>query len=403
MSAWLTIVGIGESGLGGLGDEAQRAIGAAAVLIAGRRHLDMVPEQAGQERLPWPHPFAGAYDMVLARRGTPVCILASGDPMLYGMGASLSRLVPPDEMRVLPSPSSLSLAAARLGWPLHEVTVVSVHGRPLELVHPHVHPQARLLVLSDSGNTPTALAALLCRRGFGASTLTVFEHLGSDAERRVAGRADAWSEGACAPLNVVAMECRAEVQAQVWSCLAGLPDEAFQHDGQLTKRDVRAMTLARLAPIPGQLLWDVGAGCGSIGIEWMRAHPSCRAIAIEGNASRQALIAHNRAALGVPGLHLVAGTAPAALNGLESPDVVFIGGGLTAEGVVDACWAALKPGGRFVANAVTVQSEALLVTLRERLGGELSRASVAHATPLGGFDGWRTAMPVTTLSTVKPV
>ncbi|CAH2601130.1 Precorrin-6Y C(5,15)-methyltransferase [decarboxylating] [Rhodovastum atsumiense] len=400
MPAWLTVVGIGEDGPEGLGAEARGAIAAARVLVGGARHLAMVPPAAGQERLEWPRPFdVGA---VLTRRGTPVCVLASGDPMLFGVGAVLARQVPAEEMRILPAPSAFSLAAARLGWPLQDVVPLSVTGRPLAAVLRHAYPGARWLVLAADGGTPAALAALLAAHGFGASRLEVLEHMGGAQERRHGGIAAEWTLPRCAELNVIAVECRADAAVTGWSGLAGLPDGAFRHDGQLTKRDVRAVTLAHLAPLPGELLWDVGAGCGSIGIEWMRSHPACRAIAIEANEARQALITHNREALGVPGLHLVAGRAPEALADLPVPQAVFIGGGLTVAGVVDRCWDALPPGGRLVANAVTLQSEAALVSWRERLGGDLTRLSVAHTTPVGRFDAWRCAMPVTVWSVRKP-
>lgn len=397
MTAWLTVVGIGEDGMDGIGSAAQAAIAAAALLIGGPRHLAMVPDVPDQERLPWPSPFSAA--PVLARRGTPVCVLASGDPMFWGVGATLARLLPAAEMRVLPAPSAASLAAARLGWPLQEVVVLSATGRPLAQVHRHLHPGARLLVLAGGGGDPARLARLLRDGGFGASRLVVLEHLGGPRERRLEGSAADWPDAPCAGLLVIAVECHG---APSWSGLAGLPDAAYRHDGQLTKRDVRAVTLAQLAPLPGELLWDVGAGSGSIGIEWMRSHPSCRAIAIEADASRQALIAHNRDALGVPGLQLVAGSAPAALAGLATPDAVFVGGGLTVEGVLETCWQALRPGGRLVANAVTLQSEALLTAWQARTGGALTRLSVAHAGPLGRFEVWRTAMPVTILAAGKP-
>jgi precorrin-6Y C5,15-methyltransferase (decarboxylating) len=397
MTAWLTVVGIGEDGLDGLGAAARAAVAGAPVLIGGQRHLDMVPPAAGQERLVWPSPFSVA--LVLARRGTPVCVLASGDPMFHGAGATLARHVGVDEMRVLPAPSSAALAAARLGWPLQDVVVLSAIGRPLEIVHRHMHPGARLLVLAADGADPARLARLLEARGFGASRLVVLEHLGGTRERRLDGCATGWTHARGADLLVMAVECRGD---NAWSGLAGLPDEAYRHDGQITKRDVRAVTLAHLAPYPGELLWDVGAGSGSIGIEWMRSHPACRAIAIEADEGRQSLIAGNREALGVPGLRLVAGHAPEALDGLDTPDAVFIGGGLTAEGVLETCWQALRPGGRLVANAVTVQGEALLTAWRARTSGALTRLSVAHAGPLGRFDVWRTAMPVTIFAAGKP-
>lgn len=402
MTVWLTIVGIGEDGLAGLGDEARRAVAEARVLFGGERHLALVPERLGQQRLSWPSPFSAAYETLLAHRGRPVCVLASGDPMLFGIGGSLAERLPPDEMCILSAPSSVSLAAARMGWSLQETRLVPAHGRPLERVNLYLAHGVRILVLSADGQTPGQLAVLLAARGFGDSRLTVFERLGGPAERRLDGLAAHWTHGPCAALNLVAVECRASLDAQPLSRRCGLPDDAYAHDGQLTKRDIRAATLARLAPLPGELLWDVGAGCGSIGIEWMRAESRCRAIAIESDASRRTLIERNRAALGVPNLILVAGRAPEALAGLEPPDAIFIGGGLTVAGVAEGCWDALKPGGRLVANAVTVQSESFLVGLRERIGGELTRISVAQAAPLGRFDGWRTAMPVTLLTAVKP-
>ena len=399
MTAWLTVVGIGEDGLDGLGAAARQAIADARVLVGGERHLALVPAVPGQQRQPWPRPFdAGC---VLAWRGTPVCVLASGDPMLFGVGATLARLVPAAEMRVLPAPSAFALAAARLGWALQDVALLSVTGRPVAAVLRHVHAGARLLVLSADGSSPTALAQALAGHGFGASQLTVLEYMGGPQEARRSGTAAGWDAPRCAALNVVAIECRPDAEQRGWSGLAGLPDEAYQNDGQLTKRDIRAVTLAHLAPLPGELLWDVGAGCGSIGIEWMRSHPSCRAIAIEAHEPRQALIARNREALGVPDLRIVAGRAPEALAGLEAPDAIFIGGGLTEPGVPERCWETLRPGGRLVANAVTVQTEAALAEWRARLGGELVRLSVAHAMPLGRFDTWRTALPVTIWSVRK--
>jgi precorrin-6Y C5,15-methyltransferase (decarboxylating) len=303
---------------------------------------------------------------------------------------------------VLPAPSSVSLAAARLGWPLQEVDVVSLVGRPLATLNARLFPGVRLLLLSADGDTPAQVAAALCARGFAASRLTLLEHLGGPEERRIDGLAAQWSLPRAADLNLLAVECLADAGTQVLPPTCGLPDDAYRHDGQLTKRDVRAVTLARLAPLPGELLWDVGAGCGSIGIEWMRAHPACRAIAIEANEGRQAHIRHNRDVLGVPALQLVAGHAPEALDGLPAADAIFIGGGVTVPGLLEQCWAALKPGGRLLANAVTIQSEAALVAFRERQGGELLRLTVAQAQPLGGFDTWRAALPITLLAVRKP-
>ncbi len=406
MQPWLTLVGIGEDGLAGLGEPAREAVLQARTLIGGRRHLALVPAalvpDPGQERIVWPSPFGSAFDMLSARRGTPVSVLASGDPMWFGIGASLCRLFPAEELRVYPAPSSFALAAARLGWPLQEAICLSVHGRPLDALHPHIHPDARLLILSENGHTPAAIARLLRERGFAPSRLCVLEHLGGPRERRLDGRAGDWPDDPAADLNLVAAHCLAGPDAVRLPTLAGLPDAAYIHDGQLTKRDVRASTLAHLAPSPGELLWDVGAGCGSIGIEWMRCHQSCRAIAIEADAKRCRLIEQNRQRLGVPGLAVVHGRAPEMLEGLPTPGAIFLGGGLAGRGVLQRCWDALPPGGRLVANAVTLQSEAILTEWRQRTGGELTRISVAHAAPLGHFDAWRTAMPVTMLSATKP-
>ena len=400
MTPWLTVVGIGEDGYKGLGRNARHALLRADQVFGGPRQLALLPRCIGAERRAWPSPFC--LDQVLAQRGAEVCVLASGDPMFFGVGASLSRVVAAEEMHVIPAPSSCSLAAARLGWALQDVSIVSVVARPLAALNAHVHHGVRVLVLSNDGSSPAAIASLLRERGFGPSRITVFEHLGGEAERRVEGLAGDWGNAEIAALNLVAIDCRADATARRLTTLAGLPDDAFEHDGQLTKRDVRAMTLARLAPVPGELLWDVGAGCGSIGIEWMRAHPTCRTLAIEADEGRQQLIEFNRDALGVPGLQLVRGTAPDALHGLERPDAIFIGGGVTRPGVLEACWEQLRSGGRLVANAVTLQSESALMLWRERHGGELTRIQVAHARPLGEFDTWRQALPITLLDVVKP-
>ncbi|WNF56351.1 precorrin-6y C5,15-methyltransferase (decarboxylating) subunit CbiE [Pseudomonas sp. SG20052] len=401
MAPWLTVVGIGEDGFKGLGKNARRALLGASRIFGGQRQLNLLPACIRGERQLWPSPFS--LDPVLALRGEPVCVLASGDPMFFGVGASLARQVPDAEMLILPAPSSCSLAAARMGWPLQEVVTLSVVARPLAALSAQLFSGVRLLVLSNDGQSPAAVAALLRDRGFGPSRLSVLEHLGGANERRIDGVANDWNDPAVADLNLIAIECIAAPDTPRLSRLAGLPDSAFQHDGQLTKRDVRAITLARLAPVPGELLWDVGAGSGSIGIEWMRAHPSCRTLAIEADEGRQLLIEHNRDALGVPGLQLIRGSAPQALAGLELPDAIFIGGGVTREGVLDTCWAQLKPGGRLIANAVTLQSEVTLMTWRERHGGELTRIHVAQAQPLGEFDTWRQALPITLLDVTKPL
>ena len=400
MARWLTVTGIGEDGFTGLGKTARHALLAASTIFGSQRQLDLLPPCIRGQRLTWPSPFS--LDALLAMRGEPVCVLASGDPMFFGVGASLARQLPSNEMLILPASSSCSLAAARMGWPLQDVVTLSVVARPIAALNAQLFSGVRLLVLSNDGQSPAAIAALLRERGFGPSRLSVLEHLGGEAERRIDGVANDWTDPQVADLNLIAIECIAESTTPRLSRLAGLPDSAFKHDGQLTKRDVRAITLARLAPVPGELLWDVGAGSGSIGIEWMRAHPGCRALAIEADEGRQHLIEHNRDALGVPGLQLIRGSAPQALDGLERPDAIFIGGGVTRDGVLDTCWAQLKPGGRLIANAVTLQSEMTLMAWREQHGGELTRIHIAQAQPLGDFDTWRQALPITLLDVVKP-
>lgn len=401
MSAWLTVIGIGEDGYSGLGKQPRRALLAASKVFGSPRQLALLPRCIGAQLIAWPSPFS--LQPLLALRGEPVCVLASGDPMFHGVGASLSRQLPPDQLCIHPAPSSCSLAAARLGWPLADTTLVSLVTQPLPSLLPWLASGQRLLVLSRDAHSPVQVARVLTEQGYGPSLMHVFEHLGGPLEQRAQGLARDWPQQPSAALNLIALDCRAEPGAARRARVPGLPDDAFRHDGQLTKRDVRAVTLAHLAPMPGELLWDVGAGCGSIGIEWMRSHPACRAIAIEADSGRQRHIEHNRDALGVPGLRLVEGCAPQALAGLEAPDAVFIGGGVTAPGLLETCWASLKPGGRLVANAVTLQSELALMQWRERHGGELTRLQVAQAQPLGSFDTWRQALPITLLDLAKPL
>jgi precorrin-6Y C5,15-methyltransferase (decarboxylating) len=400
MSPWLTVVGIGEDGWRGLSRHARQALLAADTIFGAARHLALLPARIGGERRAWPTPFTIA--PVLEHRHERVCVLASGDPMMFGVGTTFARELAAGEFCVVPAPSSLSLAAARLNWALQDVTVVSLVGRPVAALEMQLHPGARIVVLSSDASSPAKVAELLTKRGFGSSRLSVFEHLGGERERRIDEVAKAWQASDVAALNLVAIECVAENHALRLPLTPGLPDDAYQHDGQLTKRDVRAITLSRLAPEPGELLWDVGAGCGSIGIEWMRSHTSCRAIAIEADSRRQRLIEHNRDALGVPGLQLIEGEAPGALTGLPKPDAIFIGGGVTAPDMLDTCWSHLKKGGRMIVNAVTIQSEATLVAWRALHGGEMTRISIAHAQPLGTFDTWRQALPITLLHAVKP-
>jgi precorrin-6Y C5,15-methyltransferase (decarboxylating) len=391
---WLVIVGIGEDGLDGLSAVAKHLIDEAEVLVGGERHLALVQAHKA-ERLAWRSPLVATFDDIAARRGQHVVVLASGDPMWFGVGATLAGRFPPEETLVLPQAGAFSLAAARLGWPLADVATLTLHGRPLDRLALHLAPGARLLTLTEDRNAPAAIACYLTARGWGPSRLTLLERLGGPEERRVEGTAADWLHPPGADLNTLAIDCVAGPKARPLSRAAGLPDDAFVHDGQLTKREVRAATLSALAPLPGQTLWDIGAGSGSISIEWLRAAPGTRAFAIERDESRRDFILRNAAALGVPELYLIAGAAPAALRDLPTPDAVFIGGGLSVDGVVGACLQALKPGGRLVANAVTVEGEAQLLVLHAKHGGQLTRIAVSRAEPVGKFQGWRSLMPVT--------
>lgn len=399
---WLTIVGIGEDGLDGLGVAARAAITEAAIVFGGARHLELAAAAINGDTHVWLSPFSRSIDIVLAARDTKVCVLASGDPFQHGVGATLARHVDPTQMRVFPHPSAFSLAAARLGWPLQDVTCLSLHGRPLDLIRPHLHPAARILALTSDQYGPAQLAALLTEAGFGMSIVTVLEALGGPKEAIRSQMAMQFALDTVDPLNLCAVTVVALPGARVLPLTPGLPDEMFGHDGQITKREVRALTLASLAPRRGELLWDIGAGSGSIAIEWMLADPSLKAIAIEVDPERAARIAHNARILGVPGLDIVQGHAPQALADLEHPHAIFVGGGGTDPGVFDSAIAALRPGGRLVANAVTLEMEALLLARHAQLGGELRRIAFSRAGAIGGMKGWRPAMPITQWSWTKP-
>jgi precorrin-6Y C5,15-methyltransferase (decarboxylating) len=389
----VTVAGLGADGWPGLPPLTRDAISQAQVIVGGPRQLALLPAAVTGQRVPLPSPLLPGLAELIARPAeAALVVLASGDPMFYGIGATLARLIGPDRLRVLPHPSSVSLAAARLGWPLDDVDVVSLVGRPRELLHPLLQPGRRVLALTAHETAAADIRALLGARGFGASPVTVLADLGGPGEA-VAPVPEAGADPH-SRLAVIAIECRLDPAAALLSRTPGLPDDAFEHDGQLTKRELRALALAALAPVPGQLLWDVGAGSGSVGIEWMRVHPASRAIAIEPRADRRERIARNAAALGVPALSVIAGTAPLALEGLPAPDAVFIGGGVTADGVVAACWDALGPGGRLVANAVTIEGQSLLAQWRQRLGGTLTRIAVERADQVGAFTAWRPALPV---------
>jgi precorrin-6Y C5,15-methyltransferase (decarboxylating) len=398
---WLTIVGIGEDGRAGLSPVALAALDQAQFVIGGARHLALAAPLAA-EALAWPSPFADGYAVILARRGQPTCVLATGDPFHYGVGAELARLVPAEEIACFPQPSAFSLAAARLGWSLPECDCVSLHGRALERIIPHLQPDARLLALSWDGTTPGRLAELLKARGLGASNLTVLEAMGGSRERIHHATADTFDIAGIDPLNTVAIEVVAAKDARIVTLAPGLPDAFFENDGQLTKTEIRALTLAALAPRAGELLWDIGLGAGSIGIEWCLRHPRNRCIGIEERPDRADRARRNALELGATALDIRIGSAPEALADLPAPDAIFIGGGASESGVFDAAWEALKSGGRLIVNGVTLETETLLGSLYARHGGAMRRLAVSRLEAVGGMHGWRAAMPVTQWMVTKP-
>jgi precorrin-6Y C5,15-methyltransferase (decarboxylating) len=402
VAPWLAVVGIGEDGLPGLSPAARALVTQAELVVGGERHLALAGPALRGERMPWPSPLTDGIPAILARRGRPVCVLASGDPFLYGVGATLARHVPAGEMIGVPAPSAFSLVAARLGWSQQDSTMLSLHGRSFERLYPHLQPGARLILLSWDGTTPARVASALVARGFGDSRLTVCEALGGPREKLVAGVASAFGERVFDDLNTVAVEVIAGPRARIIPRTPGLPDNWFEHDGQITKREIRAMTLSALAPRQGDLLWDIGAGSGSVGIEWLLADGANRAVAVEARPDRAARAARNAVSLGVPQLEVVMGEAPGALAGLPAPDAVFIGGGAGDAGVIEAAWSALGPGGRLVVNAVTLETQAILIDRQKQLGGELVSVQVARADPVGPYRGWRAAMPVTQWAVTKP-
>jgi precorrin-6Y C5,15-methyltransferase (decarboxylating) len=388
----ITVVGVGADGWAGLSAGARRRVEKADVVIGGRRHLAMLPERPGQRREPWPSPLREHLPGFLAHLGDGTIVaLASGDPLVSGIGTTLIDLLGSDHVVIEPAVSSVAVARARMGWPEETCAVVSLVGRDVSLLRRELAPGRRVIVLSSDETTPTQVAGLLTEGGYGASRMSVLGDLGAATESRIDGTAATWAEPA-PRLNIVAVECDGP---PIGGWVTGLPDDAFEHDGQLTKRDLRASALARLAPTPGEHLWDVGAGAGSVGIEWMRVHPTCTATAVEADAERASRIGRNAAALGVPGLRVVHGRAPDALAGLPTPDAIFVGGGATRLGVVDACLAALGPGCRLVVHGVTLETELLLGRLYRERGGELTRIAVETAGPIGSFTGWSPARSVT--------
>jgi precorrin-6B C5,15-methyltransferase / cobalt-precorrin-6B C5,C15-methyltransferase len=398
---WLAIVGIGEDGLEGLTPAARRLIAQAVFVVGGKRHLALAgPSKA--ETMIWPSPIENALDAIEGRRGRSVCVLASGDPFFFGVGAMLMRRFTAEEMISVPAPSAFALAASRLGWSEQDCALLTLHGRPLEAIIPHLQPGAHIIALSWDDATPAKLAALLAARGMGRSKITICEAMGGLSERIRTTDAQDFALDNVAALNTIALEVIAERGARILPRAAGLPDAWFEHDGQITKREIRAMSLSSLAPRRGELLWDVGSGSGSVAIEWMLADPANSAVAIELRHDRAERIARNALSFGVPGLSVITGEAPHVFADLALPDAIFIGGGASAPGMVERALGALASGGRLVVNAVTLETQAACVDWRARWGGELTQIAIAHAEPIGRYSGWRAAMPIVQWRFVKP-
>jgi len=400
----IDVVGIGASGWDSLGPAERQLVATAAYVVGSGRQLDLLPPIEGQVRRTWPSPLRPAVgDLLGGHDATATVVLASGDPLLAGVGSTLVEVFGASAVRVHPGVSSVALARARMGWPAETVEVVRLVDPGADVLRRSLSPGRRLLVLSRDASSPAAVLAVLRETGFGASDVTVLADLGSDRESRLDGQPDAWPFGVAAgELNVVCVTCVPVRASALWSHGPGLPDDAYEHDGQLTKRDLRASALAHLMPVAGQLLWDVGAGAGSVGIEWLRSHPSCRAVAVEQDPTRAKTIATNAARLGVPGLEVVLGSAPEALRELARPDAVYVGGGASPD-VLALAWGSLRGGGRLVAHAVTLETEALLIDAWRGHGGELTRILVEHLEPIGSYVGWRPSRAVVQLSVQKPL
>ncbi|NVK20233.1 MAG: precorrin-6y C5,15-methyltransferase (decarboxylating) subunit CbiE [Methylocystaceae bacterium] len=392
------IIGIGEDGLEGLSPVVKSLIDGADILVGGERHLEMI--ESSVRKISWGVGLNHGIDEIKANKDKEICVLATGEPLWFGIGTTLLRHIDKDDIQVHPTCGAFSLAAARMGWAIPDCVCMTIHGRALETLNRYVAPGVKIVILSRDGKSPLEVADLLAKYGYGQSKITVFEHMGGEKENKLFGTATGWT-AKTADLNTIALECVAEKGARRLPLTTGLDDDLFEHDGQLTKREVRAVTLSTLAPQPGELLWDVGAGCGSIAIEWMRSHPTCQAIAIEQNDQRRSMIAHNGAAFGVPTLEIVDGRAPDALDGLPTPDAIFVGGGISIPGLLESCWNALLVGGRLVANTVTLEAEREMLHFQSKFGGRLVRVAVSREENVGRLTALKPMAPVLQLCIVK--
>lgn len=401
MNQWLTIVGIGEDGWEGLSAKARVSMEQAENIVGSTRTLAMLPKLKAKKH-EWPQPFSAVINQLKPMKGQRTVMLATGDPMNYGAARKVLTFVPKAEVTIIPHLSAFTLAAARIGWSIPDCDCFTIHGRPAANLEAFIQPDARLLVLTEDETSIAEACRRLAVRGFETSEVTVLENLGGAAEAIATFHANNMPARDWSPLNTLAIHCKTGTSAKIWSRVAGLPDEAFVHDGQITKREVRAATLAALAPAPDQLLWDIGAGCGSVAVEWMRSTRGCEAIAVEQSTERCSMIATNADQLGAPCLKIVAGEAPDALKGLPAPHAVFIGGGVGVPGVFETAWQALCPGGRLVANVVSLEGEMHLYDLQEKHGGDLIRIAISKLESIGKYRALRPKMPVVQWQVIKP-
>ncbi len=399
-SAWLTIIGLGEDGLEGLADKTRQIIDNAEIIIASKRLLKMLPDSKAEKHC-WPTPFDPMIAKLKSWKGRRIIMLATGDPMWYGAGSTLARYLGPKELHIIPSPSAFSLVAARIGWPLAETELLSLHGRPASLIIPYLQPDTRLIALTSGHDTIIKVAEILNQTGYGDSTIYVFENMGGKFEQYHSFSPQAIPPIQFSAFNTMAIRCKLSASGQILPRTPGLPDSAFRHDGQLTKQAVRATTIAALAPVPGQLLWDIGAGCGSIAIEWSRCHRLNRAIAFEASKPRIDYIRSNMDLLGTPFIEIIEGKAPQSLAGQPAPDAIFIGGGITEPEMISTCFKALRTHGRLIANSVTNEGEAALLKAAGQFGGELTRIAISNTVKIGGKTAFRPALPITQWRLVK--
>jgi precorrin-6Y C5,15-methyltransferase (decarboxylating) len=444
LSAWLNIVGVGERGVRQLPDNTRLILRYAETVLgpprflndleplihAANRDAQSSPDQValrgleavarallsdeddeagpttnlvdGRTLIEWEPPLEQMIAQVMKYRNTPTAILATGDPMWYGIGATLARQLRPEEFAIHPFPSAFQLAAAHLHWPLQSVATISLHGRPVENLHSHILPGNRILALATDRTTIDQVTEILANRGYGKSRVHTLENMGAAYERITAGNADSFDSRNVEDFYTIAIDCVADTEAPLFSTAPGLPDDAFQSYGQITKREVRAATIARLAPYPGALLWDVGAGAGSIAIEWMRAVREAKAIAFERDGLRVQMLTLNASTLGAPGLEVVSGDAPESFADKPVPDAIFIGGEVGNERLFDACWSKLRPGGRIVANAVTIEGEQALIARQEKHGGELTRMEIAVLDRIGSQRVFRPRLALVQWAAQKP-